>query len=396
MTSDSRITVLHFSNSTVRAGAEEHMLMLLTRMNRSKFRPMLAAHPALMEKLRDDLPADVTAVPVSLEGPFDLGGIFRFMRALRKCRVDVVHSHMFQASRVASPLAWLMGVPTVIETSHGREPWRRGWLKGNFFIDRLVSRFDTYVIAVSRSTGDYLLNEKKIPESKIVVIRNGIGIERFDPRRTAPPEMRRALGIDDTVPVVLAVARLEPQKAHRILLDAWKSVAAEFPTARLICLGDGQLRETLEAQASALGINSSVSFVGYQANVDDWLALSDFTVLPSLWEGLPLVAIESMAAGRTVVGSAVDGTTEVVLDGKTGLLVPPGDPAALSAAISCLLTSPELARNLGAEGRRFVEEHFGERRQVDETEALYDSARRRRPRVTPARPTLSTEEGQLG
>ena len=215
-------------------------------------------------------------------------------------RVDILHSHMFQASRLASPLGWLARVPVVIETPHVREHWRKGWIKGSYFIDRLVARFVTAYIAVSEANGEYLRTEKRLPREKIFVIRNGSPIERFDPTRAAPPALRAALGIDQNAPVVLVLARLEPQKGHRVLLEAWKSVAQSYPAARLVCAGDGVLRAELEAQAAALGIAGSVSFVGQQPNVPDWLALADFTVLPSFYEGLPLAAIESLAAGRPV------------------------------------------------------------------------------------------------
>ena len=219
------------------------------------------------------------------------------------------------------------------------------------------------------------------------------------PQRSLHLRLRAELGIDQNAPVVLVLARLEPQKGHRVLLEAWKSVAQSYPAARLVCAGDGVLRAELEAQAAALGIAGSVSFVGQQPNVPDWLALADFTVLPSFYEGLPLAAIESLAAGRPVVATAVDGTSEVVLDGKTGLTVPAGDPAALAAAISRMLAAPELVRTLGRAGRRFVLEHFSRQRQVHQTEALYLDAwhrsRRRRGVAESAAPAVGAHQEVL-
>lgn len=376
MNTDHRIAVLHFANEPVRGGAEEHMLTLLKRLDRARFRPMLAAHPQLVEMLRPDLPTDVDTIPITLRSPGDIGSAWRLIRLLVALHVDVLHSHMFQTSRFASPLGWLAGVPVIIETPHVREYWRRGWIKGNYVVDRFVSRFVTAYIAVSAANAKYLANEKRLPANKIVTVRNGVPVERFDPDRIPPPAMRRSLNIAEDAPVVIVLARLEPQKGHRILLDAWKSVVESFPKARLVCVGHGQLRDELQARVAALGTTASVLFVGYQSNVPDWLALADFTVLPSFYEGLPLAAIESLAGGRAVVATAVDGTTEVVVDGETGLLVPPGEPAPLSAAICRLLGSPKLKRSLGRAGRQLVEEHFSEWRQVAETEALYESALR--------------------
>ncbi|MHB8384576.1 MAG: glycosyltransferase family 4 protein [Candidatus Binataceae bacterium] len=383
MNTDRRISVMHFASEPVRGGAEEHMLMLLTHLDRERFRPILAAVPRLIKLLQPDLPRDIEAIPVNLRGAGDLHSAWRFERLLATRRIDILHSHMFQASRLASPLGWLARVPVVIETSHGREHWRKGFIKGSYVIDRFAACFVTAFIAVSKANGEYLRNEKRLPAEKIFVIQNGSPLERFDPERIAPPELRARLGIDQNAPVVLVLARLEPQKGHRVLLEAWKSVARSYPAARLVLAGDGVLRAELEAQTATLGITGSVSFVGQQSNIPDWLALADFTVLPSFYEGLPLAAIESLAAGRPVVATAVDGTVEVVLDGKTGLTVPAGDSAALATAISRMLATPELVRSLGHAGRQFVLKNFSRERQIQQTESLYLDAwhRSRRGRV---------------
>lgn len=374
MTPDGRITVLHFANSPVRAGAEEHMLMLLSRLNRARFRPMLVAHPVLVESFGSDLPVDVPVYPIALEGPLNVRSMARFGRVIRKCRVDIVHSHMFQASRLASPLAWMAGATVALETPHVREHWRKGLIKGNYLLDRLVGRFvDTY-IAVSKANRDYLVGIKGLPSRKIAVVQNGISLERFNRSGNESARLLRSVGISDDAPVVGVFARLEPQKGHRILLDAWQSVVESFPNARLLILGDGSLRGELNTQIARLGIGGSVVMLGYQKNVAEWLNAMRFTVLPSFYEGLPLAAMESLAAGRTVVATAVDGTSEVVIDGETGLLVPSGDSAALAAAIARLIASPELAESLGRCGRRFVERHFSDVRQVEETESVYEAA----------------------
>jgi glycosyltransferase involved in cell wall biosynthesis len=206
------------------------------------------------------------------------------------------------------------------------------------------------------------------------VIRNGCDVAKFHPTHVAPAHLRERLEIASSAPVLLVVGRLEPQKGHHVLLSALPFVRAEFPDIRLVCVGDGSLRPQLEKQASDLGVAEAALFTGAQAEVADWLAMSDVCVLPSYYEGLPLVAIETLAAGRPMVATAVDGTSEVVVDGKTGLTVPPGDPQALAGAICRLLRSPELRKQLATAGRNRVLESFSDREQVRKTEMVYGNA----------------------
>jgi glycosyltransferase involved in cell wall biosynthesis len=368
---DRRLEVLLFTNSVVRGGVEEHMLTLLRGLSREHFRLHLGCTPQLAERLGGDVPADVEVVPVGLRSPRDVSPAVRFTHFLRRRRIDIIHSHQFRASLVASPLAWLCRVPVVIETPHLREWWRQGFFTSRFVVDRLVGRFVDHYIANCQANARYLVEEKGLPAGKIVLIYNGSRVRELDPDRAVPAGVRERLGFGTDDPVLVVLGRLEPQKGHTILLDALAQVHPEFPTIRLVCLGDGSLRSELEAKSRQLGLETNVRFVGFQSNVADWLALADFTVLPSWFEGMPLAPIESLAAGRPVVATAVDGTPEVVLDGRTGFTVPPGDPDRLAEAIACLLRDGELRRRLGRAGRQLVERRFNDEHMVRACESFY-------------------------
>lgn len=371
---DRAINLLYFSNEPVRGGVEEHMLMLLQGLNRKHFRLHLVCHPELVSKLRPDLPDDVHVVPLYLERLYQISAGVRFAQILRERQVDILHSHLFRASLVASPIGRLCGVPLVFETPHVREHWRQGWLKGHFLIDRLAGRSVTHYIAVSKANAQYLIDSKGLPAHKVRVIHNGCDLERFRTSHRPPVDLKKTLGFAGSDPMLVVLARLESQKGHRVLIDAMSAVHAQFPSVRLVCVGAGSLRDELESQVRQAGLNESVRFVGYQSNVADWLALADFVVLPSFYEGLPLVAIESLAAGRAVVASAVDGTPEVVVHEKTGLTVPPGDSPALAAAICRMLHEPELRQRLAENGRRWALENFSVQRFIESTEQLYLAA----------------------
>jgi glycosyltransferase involved in cell wall biosynthesis len=370
------LSVLHFAINYVRSGAEEHILLLLRGLDRRYFRSVLVCPVELVEQYGADLPPDVEYVPMHLRipKPCYLTTAWRFAKVLREHRVDILHSHMFQASRLVSPVSRACGVSVVIETPHVREQWRQGWFKGNFAVDRMFGRFVDRYIAVSDANAHYLVKEKRLPAEKVHVIRNGCNLRRLDCSRAVPLGMKESLGFTIDDPVLLVLARLEPQKGHRVLLEALPYVRREFPRIRLVCVGDGCLRHELEQQARTLQLQDAIRFVGYRSNVADWFALADISVLPSFFEGLPLVAIESLAAGCAVVATSVDGTPEVIVNERTGLTVPPGDSASLANAILRLLKDRDLRRRLVTAGKDWVLERFSEEQQIQRTQQLYIDA----------------------
>jgi glycosyltransferase involved in cell wall biosynthesis len=360
-----------FDNEPVRGGAEEHMLCLLRGLDRRRFRPLLVCPGELLARLRPDLPDDVEALPLELRSHRQLGRMRALYDLLRRQQVQVLHSHGFRPSVLASPVGRWAGVPVMVETPHVREYWRKGW-ESSFVIDRLASRFVDQYIAVSEANRRYLVEEKGLAEKKVALIRNGCDMERFARAHPVTADLKRRAGFAESDPLLLVAARLEPQKGHGVLLRAMALLKPEFPSLRLVALGEGSLRAELEEQMCELGLESSVRMPGHCTDVRDWMSAADVCVLPSFAEGLPLFAIECLAASRAMVASAVDGTPEIVVDGKTGLTVAAGDPAALAQAIGRLLRDPQLAARLGGAGAEWVREWFTLGRQIRETEALYE------------------------
>jgi glycosyltransferase involved in cell wall biosynthesis len=371
----SSLRLLFVLTSPVRGGVEEVVLALLQRLDPGEFRLALAAPRPLLDAFAGDLRGvRVAAEAVAVENPLDRRGVQALSRFIGRFGADVVNPHLFRATAVAAPLARLRGA-RVVETYHGREGWRRGGLRGSFLPDRTIARLVHRVIAVSEAARTFLVRGKGYPAGKIVVVPNGRDLSVFRPGVTREAA-RKELGLDRAVPVVGVVGRLEGQKGHRYLLQAWPSVVAEFPDARLLVVGDGTLREALETQARVGGVAASLIFTGFRPDVPRLLDAADVVVLPSLYEGMPLTAIEASAMARPIVATAVDGTPEVVRDGHTGRLVPPADPPALAGALRDLLRDPETARRMGQAGRDWVLNRFDLDRQVAATAHVYRSLRR--------------------
>lgn len=367
-------SIVYFSNTFARGGAEEHLLTLIRGLDARRFQPRLVCTPELAEQLAGVLPPHLEVIRLCLRRPSQLDAAARLAKLFRRERPHIVHSHLFYASLFASPIARACGVPVTIETPHVREHWRHGRWKSSYGVDRLAGRAVDYYIAVSAANARYLAEEKRVPRNKIVVIHNGCDVARFANAPEPAPALRAVLGFGPEDPVLVVIGRLEPQKGHGVLLDAMRAVLQDFPSARLVCVGDGRLASELRARAGEQGLQQAVRFVGFQSDVTRWLGLATATILPSFYEGLPLVAMESLAAARPVIATAVDGTPEIVRHGETGLTVPPGEPAQLAEAITRLLRDGELRRRLAQRGQEWVRERFDQRLQIENTQALYLNA----------------------
>jgi glycosyltransferase involved in cell wall biosynthesis len=368
------IRLLFVLTSAVRGGVEEVVLALATRLDPSEFRVAIAAPVTLLDAFAAHLaPHPIDTLPVDAESWLRRAEVDRLAGFLRTWRPEVVNPHLFRSTLVSVPLARWHRVPAIVETYHGREGWRQGRLSAPFALDRAMSHLIDRVIAVSEAARDFLVLRKGYAARKVVVVPNGRDLTTFTPG-VHREEVRKELGLDPSVPVVGVVGRLEQQKGHAYLLEAWPAVLAELPDARLVLAGDGSLRETLMHTACALRIADRVIFLGFRPDVPRILDAIDVLALPSLYEGMPLTVIEAAAMARPVVATAVDGTVEVVRDGVTGVLVPPQDPPALARALAAILGDPARAARMGASGRTWACERFDLDRQVEATARAYRGA----------------------
>jgi glycosyltransferase involved in cell wall biosynthesis len=279
---------------------------------------------------------------------------------------EVFHCHVGTGSENwdGVRLGRAAGSPVVVQTQHlpyaiSSPRKRQAYFNAIAQVDRLIA-----VSAGLRRTYERI----GVPADRFSTVPNGVA-PLVDPMSRA--EARRALGLEEGQPVVVTVGRLTHMKAQWQLLDAVPDLAARFPGLAVVLLGNGPLREALVERAAALGVAHAVRFPGHRPDARQLLAAADVFVLPSKCEGMPLAALEAMAAGLPVVATRVVGSEEVVVDGVTGALVGYGRPAELGAALATLLTDPELRRRQGAAGRRRYLARFTRDRMAQETAAVY-------------------------
>jgi glycosyltransferase involved in cell wall biosynthesis len=282
------------------------------------------------------------------------GVVLRIRRVLRELSPDVVHTHQLGALAYAGPAARRLGIP-VIHTEHGKHyAGRLRWR----LLGRLAARSARRVFAVSADIRRELRDCRIAPPGKLGHVPNGVNVERFDIGDNVA-RLRREFGLPADVPVIGTVGRLSPVKRHDVLLRGFARL--KHPTARLLVVGDGPVREELVSLAAGLGISDRVVFAGYRDRPERALAAMDLFALTSDSEGMPLAILEAWAAGKPVIATRVGGVPELVADGRTGLLFPAGDDGSLAERMNWLLTDPALGDALGVAGRALVRERFDTR-----------------------------------
>ena len=338
-------------------GGQEKLLVELARHgDRSRFALTIVSLTG-RGKLADTLETLGCRV-VTLDEPPGLrpGMIWRLRRLFRAERFDVVQTHDDKPLIYGAPAAWFAGVPCRVHTQHHgriaqfsrRQRWLMRWAS------RLVNPF----VCVSHDSAKYAAEEGVWP-GRLRVIWNGIDLDRFPPCGPQPDG-----------PAV-TVARLSPEKDVQTLLSAMWPVVDAMPGFRLDIAGEGPCREELVRLTGELRLGEHVRFLGEVHDVSGLLRRACMFILPSRSEGISLTILEAMASGLPVVATEVGGNPEVIEAGRSGLLVPAGDPAALARAVLHLAANSEEAQRMGHAARHRVEKHFDVRKMVAHTEALY-------------------------
>lgn len=365
--------ICHVAMGDLWAGAEVQLLALMTylvRLPGFEYSVVLFNEGRLADELRK-LPLSLAVIPEKQHGPLALAA--GLARAFRRFRPDVVHTHKYKDSILASIVARCMGVPHVVRIVHGMpEPFqglRNVKMSAYMIADRFVTRrLVDKVIAVS-SEIEQALGRLYHPD-RLVCIHNGIDLEAVRVT-TQRADKRREWGVDDKAMLIGTVGRLVPVKGHAVLLEAFRILSQSHSNVILIFVGDGPLRVRLEADAIRMGLGRSVIFAGHQEQAYDFINMVDVFVLPSLHEGIPMVLLEALALRRPVVASRVGGIPEVLADGYSGVLVLPTNAEELAAAIQSLIENPSKAVDFGASGRSQVESEFSAGLMATRTAEMY-------------------------
>jgi len=303
----------------------------------------------------------------------DLVAFFKIFFILKSKEFDILHAHSSKAGFLGRIAARLAGVPVVLYTPHAffyqaKLPPLQKWFYT--LLERIAGGFMDKLVAISTGEKRAAIEAKICTESMVEVIPNGIDPETFNCKRTKAL-IKKELSITETHPVVGTVARFCPQKGHAVLIEAAGKVLEACPQTRFLMIGRGELKEKMAAYSQSRGLSNNITILNGRSDLYDLYSIMDVFVLPSLWEGMPYALLEAMASGTPVIATTVLQDEGLVVNGKNGFLVPPGNPDMLARSIVSLLNDKSLAASMGREGLRVVRRRFHLKHQIEKLEELY-------------------------
>ena len=371
-----QLRVLHIIGGGEFGGAERHILNLCASLDPRKAAiTVVCLFEEPFARMAKETGVNVLVVP--MRHKLDLGTLTRLTDVIKRNRPDLVHTHGVRANLLGRLAAKMAGVNKIVTTVHSLlvRDYPDFWSRlANSWTERLTRGLTDHFIAVSQGLKNALV-EDGMPENKITVIYNGLDLVRFKPC-LPPGTYRRWLGYDERVPLVAIVARLHSVKGHNYFLQAAVEVLKVISKVRFLVVGTGPDEPMLKEMTNKLGLQEVVNFTGFISDIPDLMADMDVLVIPSLWEGFGLTAIEAMTVGLPVVATEVGGLPEVVRPGETGILVPPADAVSLAKGILWVLQHSKEAGQMAENAREIVSREFSSKAMARKTEITYQKVMR--------------------
>jgi len=372
-----KIHILFVIEGSDFGGGERVFVQIINSLPTEKYQIYLAScsNKDVYRFIKND---PVHLMPVDFSKRTNFQHFSKLVRIMKQHHIHIVHGQGARVEFYARVAARLTGTAQYVSTiAMPVEGFDIGPLRKllYLFFDRISEYFVGHFIVVSETLKRALIEKHGIPTKNITIIYNGIETSHYtsDGAHATGIKVRTELGLNNSTLVVGAIGRMVWQKGFKYLLPVVKDLLNHSGDVKILMVGDGPLKEKLQALVCTLGIGDHVIFTGFRSDVREIMCAIDILAIPSLAEGFPMVTLEAMAMAKPIVATRIDGITEQISDGKEGLLVPPKDSIRLAEAIIKLIRDRELAKSLGTSARKKVEAEFSVEKMVAETERVYRS-----------------------
>ncbi len=363
-------TIVHIAKITGIHGSEKHLLELLPELNkiyRIVFIGLTEPETPVAEYFEILKKHGIKTYTLTIKSNFDPPCFFKLFNILKRLKPCLVHTHLIHADIYATAAASLAGAGKIISTKHNDDIFRHNKIlrKINAFFNRRTNG----IIAISNSVARFISRMEAVDPGKIRTIYYGLSEPAIHSSRDT---VRRQMGFTEKEIILIIVARLVQQKGHCYLIEAFSKAFEKNQDLRLLIVGDGELKNTLQSQVKEKKLNHVIHFTGYRKNIPDMLQASDIFVHPSLWEGFGLAILEAMACKAPVIATRVSAIPELVENNESGLLVPAKDTEELEQAITLLSADKQLRIRLGLNAHQQWKNRFSIKNMVKNTHKYYN------------------------
>jgi len=358
------LRILHTESSPSFGGQEIRILIEAEELRKKGYNVKIACQPnSWIERFAKEL--NIPTYNIRMRNEYDIIAIYNLMRLMRRIKPDIINTHSVIDSYLASIAARIVGNIKIIRSRHLTIPTS----------SKLIYKLPHRIITSGEAIRKDIINRNKIPPEKVVCIPTGVDIKKFNPKLYDREKIRKEFNISKDEYLVSMIAFIRKMKGYPVFIEAASKVLKEIPTVKFLIVGhDFENREEeLKNQIKRLGIEPNFIFTGFRQDIPEILSAIDLFALSSLQkETTPQVISQALAMEKPVVATDVGNVSDLVKNGLTGILVPPGDADALANGILTLLKDPGMRKRMGKAGRRLVEEKFTLNQMIDKTEEVYN------------------------
>jgi glycosyltransferase involved in cell wall biosynthesis len=370
MISQSPIQVLLVYYEPFPSGQSTHVLSLVNRLDHDQFKVRVFL-PELLKSVAGQFAeagAEVILAPFR-KTYWEMPAIWSLREQIQVNPNAIVHFHSQEAALIGRPVAKIAGARHILYTPQTIDIRQKKLQKLYISLEVMLSRITDKILSVNEADRLRLISWG-IPDRKVVTIRNGINLEKFETILNVT-ELRKVLGVAPECPLVMQIGRMSAQKSPFDFVEGAAIVHHTRPDVQFVMIGDGPLLEDVRQRVRDLSLEGIVMVPGAIENAFRFIPAADILTLTSLWEGLPYSLLEAMAYSKPIVATSVNGCPEIIDSEQSGLLVPPGNPQKWAEGVVKLINNPENARLMGQKGRCRLEESFSLPRMIQKIENLY-------------------------
>jgi glycosyltransferase involved in cell wall biosynthesis len=373
-----KLNVMQIITKLELGGAQKIAISTAEKLNREKYNVFFVSgnEGILVEKIKE-IPDIKVYLMKELKreiNPFyDILCLIKLVKIIKENKIDIVHTHSSKAGILGRIAAKFANTPIIVHTIHGF-PFHnyQNLVINRLFtmLERIAGKFTDALIAVSNSDIKKGIEKKIGKKDKFFLVRPGINIQDFN-KNVDIKRKKMEIGVNLNSKIVGMIGCFKPQKSPLDFIKIAKIVSEKYKDVEFVLIGDGKLRKKIEKMIYFLNLQDKIHLLGWRYDVNELIHTFDIFVLTSLWEGLPLVYLEAMAAGKPIVASNVDSAEEVINEGENGYLFPVKDVEKAAEKILYLLNNPEICKNMGQTGKNKLTYEFDEDNMIKKLEEIY-------------------------